>query len=68
MKNFEYTENDYQELEAALMRSNAVSYGRPDQYQYYQNELSKHIASFLLRPYRMKKMEEKKNQDNDEKT
>jgi hypothetical protein len=41
MKNFEYTERDYQELEAALMRSDSISYGRPDQYQFYQNELSK---------------------------
>jgi hypothetical protein len=31
----------------------------------YQNELSKHIASFLLRPYLMKKMENVKKDDID---
>jgi hypothetical protein len=47
----DYTDNDYDELEAALFRSQAIKYGSPDQYQYYQNELSKHIATFLLKPY-----------------
>ena len=55
---YEYTENDYKELQEALDRSNMVSFGRPDQFQYYQNELSKHIAAFLLTPYWMEKSDE----------
>lgn len=53
----EYTINDYQELEAALMRSECVC--SPDRYQFLQNELSKHIAYFLLKPYKIKKLKDK---------
>ena len=56
MNDFQYTDNDYDELDAALNRSNAISHGRPDQYQYYQNELSKYIAHFLLKPYYVKNL------------
>lgn len=52
-----YTDADYQELEASLMRSDQICYGRPDQFQYYQNELSKALAHFLLKPYRMRLLE-----------
>lgn len=48
---YTYTEKDYQDLQEALDNSNRVSCGRPDQYQYYQNELSKAIANFLLLPF-----------------
>ena len=58
--NEEYTEEAYQELEAALIRSQSMAFGRPDQYQFYQNELSQHIASFLLYPYRMRKINKEK--------
>lgn len=60
---FNYSECDYDELEAALMRAESVSHGRPDQYQYYQNELSRHLAYFLLKPYKMSKL---KKDDSDE--
>lgn len=56
---YEYTISDFKELEAALMRSGSVSHGSPDRYQYYQNELSKHIANFLLKPYQTRKLEKK---------
>jgi len=54
-----YTEQEFKALEEALEKTNLVCYGRPDQFQYYQNELSKTIANFLLKPYwRSKKMED----------
>ena len=56
----EYTNVEYQELEAALMRAESISHGRPDQFQFYQNELAHHLAYFLLKPYKMKKLQEKK--------
>jgi|GEM_PF-2768016 hypothetical protein len=52
----DYSINDYQELEAALSRAEMISHGAPDRYQYFQNELSKHIAYFLLLPYRKQKL------------
>lgn len=45
-----YTEKDYEILEEALNKSNQICYGRPDQFQFYQNELTKAIAHFLLLP------------------
>ncbi len=56
---YEYTDSDYQELDAALKRASSVSCGAPDRYQFHQNELSKHIAYFLLKPYNMKKLTHK---------
>ncbi len=46
-----YAEKDYEALQEALYRSNDVRYARPDQFQYYQNQLSQSIANFLLIPY-----------------
>ena len=63
MDGFHHTEQDYYELEAALMRSENIVLGRPDQYQYYQNQLSKHIASFLLKPYLLKKEKQLDSKD-----
>ena len=60
----DHTDSEYQELEAALMRAVSISHGRPDQFQYYQNELTQHIAYFLLKPYRMKRLQES-NKDKD---
>lgn len=60
---YEYTEEDYKELEDALKKTEMVCYGRPDQFQYYQNELSKTIARFLLKPYLHPKIE-KEAEDN----
>lgn len=48
---FKYTDEHYEALGIALNNSNLISCGRPDQFQYYQNELSKAIANFLLIPY-----------------
>jgi hypothetical protein len=48
---YQYTKEDYEALKMALLKSNAINYGRPDQFQYYQNELSKAVAIFLLKPY-----------------
>ena len=59
---FVYTASDFQELEASLMRSESIGFGRPDQFQYYQNELTKDIATFLLRPYRKRRMEQRKKE------
>jgi hypothetical protein len=56
-KEYVYTDGDYHGLEAALFRAECVC--SPDRYQFLQNELSKEIASFLLRPYKMKKLKEK---------
>ena len=59
-----YLDTEYQELEAALMRAVSISHGRPDQFQFYQNELTRHLAHFILKPYRMKKLQEmKENKD-----
>jgi len=55
-----YTDKDFQDLQEALDKSNMICYGRPDQFQYYQNELSKNIARFLLLPYLEKR---KKNEE-----
>jgi len=55
--NEEYSRGDYQDLEAALIRSESAEHGAPDRYQFYQNELSKNIAYFLLKPYRTKKLD-----------
>ncbi len=63
MMSYRYTDSDYQELEAALIRAESVAYGRPDQFQYYQNELNKEIAHFLLRPYKIENMKLKKVQN-----
>lgn len=46
-----YTDSEYQELEKTLDNSNFICNRRPDQFQYYQNELTKEIAKFLLKPY-----------------
>ena len=58
----EYSDNSYQVLEAALLRAESAAHRSPDQYQYYQNELTKHMACFLLLRYKQKKM--MKNLDN----
>ena len=55
---YKYSDEDYEELETALSRSEMISFGRPDQFQYYQNELSKCIARFLLKPYLAEKIKE----------
>ena len=57
-KQYVYTTGEYQELEATLLRAECVC--SPDRYQFLQNELSKEIASFLLRPYRIQQV--KKNE------
>lgn len=53
--NYEYSEFEYEELSEALDRTESVNYQAPDQFQYHQNQLSKAIARFLLRPYMNRK-------------
>jgi hypothetical protein len=42
---------DFQDLHEALLNCERICNGRPDIYQYYQNELSKTLARFILKPY-----------------
>lgn len=54
-----YTDDDFLRLEKALARSENVGLATPDQYQYHQNQLSKEIARFLLKPlYEKRKQQE----------
>jgi hypothetical protein len=62
MDEYKYTDEDYKELEKAHMNSNLICYGRPDQFQYYQNELSQAIATFIMKPYQYKN--QKKEEEN----
>lgn len=48
-KDFKYSGEDYTELLEALSGCERIC--RPDEFQYYHNELSKVIAYFLLKPY-----------------
>jgi len=41
----------YKKLLENYKKSNLVMYGRPDMFQYHQNELNQSIAEFLLQPY-----------------
>jgi hypothetical protein len=52
---YEYSEEDYQKLKEALHKAQSIAYGRPDIFQYYQNELSHHIANFLLKGHYQEK-------------
>jgi len=54
-KEFNYSSDDYQKLEEFLLRAESISFGSPDQYQFHQNELSKCLAYFLLKPYKTSK-------------
>lgn len=60
---FKYCDADYDRLQDMLNKSNQIAYGRPDQFQFYQNELSKAVAYFLLLPYYHKKLMEKGQPD-----
>jgi hypothetical protein len=46
-----YSEEEFDQLATALRNTEMISCGRPDMFQYYQNELTKHVARFLLKPY-----------------
>lgn len=48
---YNFTLEDYEPLYKALNQANLVCNGAPDRYQFYQNELTKAIAEFLLKPY-----------------
>jgi hypothetical protein len=54
------TEQQYQQLAEALARAEGVQFGRPDMFQYFQNELSKAVARFVLAPY-LQQLQEKQN-------
>jgi hypothetical protein len=60
-KYFNYSDEDYKKLETALDHASAVCYGRPDQFQYYQNELNIEIAKFLLKPYVERQLQREQN-------
>ena len=60
---FKYKDEDYDRLQEAFTKTNQICYGRPDQFQFYQNELSKAIAYFLLLPYYHQKLMEKGQPD-----
>lgn len=57
----EFTPEQYAQLAEALARAESVQFGRPDMFQYFQNELSKIVARLVLSPY-LKQLEEKKNE------
>lgn len=42
---------DYQDLDNLHTESNLVCNGRPDIYQFHQNQLCQKIAEFILKPY-----------------
>jgi hypothetical protein len=44
----------YRNLIDKYRKSNMVSYGRPDNFQFHQNELSQAIAELLLQPIVLK--------------
>lgn len=48
---YNFTIEDYKPLMEAFQDSRTVANGAPDRYQFYQNELTKSIAEFLLKPY-----------------
>lgn len=48
-KDYVYSDEDYQSLHESL--NDALRICRPDEYQYYQNELTMNMAKFLLKPY-----------------
>lgn len=56
---YQYTDEDYKSLEDALVQSELICNGRPDIYQYYQNQLNKSIARFILKPYFEKEKQDK---------
>lgn len=58
-----FNEEEYKTLNEALARTEAVSLGRPDMFQYFQNELSKTIARLILAPFyqQQKELHEKAN-------
>jgi len=58
MNEYKYTDEDYIELEKAYDSANMICNGRPDQFQYHQNQLSYSVAIFLLKPYWYKKQNE----------
>jgi hypothetical protein len=62
-KHFNYTDEDYKKLETALDHASAVCYGRPDQFQYYQNELTIEITKFLLKPYVERQLQSEQNKE-----
>lgn len=55
-----YTNEDYEELQKIAIA--AVSICPPDVYQKRQNDLSKGLAEFLLKPYLRRLEEEKKDE------
>ena len=59
---YTFTEDDFLDLKHAYILSTAVSFGSPDQYQFHQNNLSKAIANFLLKPYE-KNLQEKEDEE-----
>lgn len=51
-------------LEISLKNSQQICNGRPDIYQYYQNELTQEIAKFLIKSYYQIKENDKNSLDN----
>ena len=63
MEEFQYTDQDYEELRRIYHNSLAVC--RPDHYQARQHDLSQTIANFLLKPYEWQKKRKYKEEDAD---
>lgn len=59
---FDFTEDDYVDLYDKFMESQMLT--TPDAYQMKQNDLTRYIAEFLLKPY-MKRCHENRFNDDD---
>lgn len=51
-------DKDYQDLMESLRQANSIANGRPDHFQYQQNQLLRDVVNFLLKPYLERKLNE----------